>query len=130
MSLDEYVRDNRIKEALRIRHMRQIELAEKTGLTRSSINNWSTQRWQPKQNAIYLMAKALNVSEMWLAGYDVPMERSQKQIKNDEISELLKTIQTNDKVQELFIKISKLNSEQLETIESMVNQLIKIKEGE
>ena len=66
-----YERKNRIAEALTLRGMKQVELVEKSGIPKSSINNWISQRWQPKQEALYKMAKALDVSEMWLAGYDV-----------------------------------------------------------
>ena len=81
--MDNYERENRIEEALRIRNMRQVELCEKTGLSKSSINNWIKQRWQPKHNAIFLMARALDVSEMWLAGYDAPMERAPGEKKGE-----------------------------------------------
>ena len=32
--------------------------------------------YEPKQDRIYLIAQALNVSEAWLMGYDVPMSRN------------------------------------------------------
>lgn len=54
--------------------MRQTDLCEKTGLKKSVVNGYVKQKWQPKKGNIYKMAKALNVSEMWLAGYDVPIE--------------------------------------------------------
>ena len=31
-------------------------------------------RYKAKQDGVYLLAQALNVSEVWLMGYDVPME--------------------------------------------------------
>ena len=65
---------NRIREALSIRNIKQIELCKKTGIHKGSVNNWLSQRWQPKQEALVKMAKVLQVNEMWLAGYDVPME--------------------------------------------------------
>lgn len=76
-----YERKNRLREALDIRGMKQVELVEKTGIKKSSINNWLAQRWQPKQDAILKMAKALDVSEMWLAGYDCAMERQETKEK-------------------------------------------------
>lgn len=74
-----YDKHNRIGEALSIRNMKQVELCEKTGISKGALNNWIKQRWQPKQTAIYKMAKALDVSEMWLAGYDTAMERPTSQ---------------------------------------------------
>lgn len=75
MAQDKYVRNNRIAEALDLRGMKQIELCELTGISKSSLNAYVKQNWQPKQNAIAKMSSVLDVSEMWLAGYDVPMER-------------------------------------------------------
>ena len=66
----------RLKEALHIRHMKAIELSRLTGIDRGSISCYASGKYEPKQKAIYLMAKALNVSEAWLMGYDVDMFRT------------------------------------------------------
>jgi SOS-response transcriptional repressor LexA len=65
----------RVLEALQIRSMKQIELSEKTGISRGAISSYISGRWVAKQDNVYLIAKALNVSEAWLMGYDVPMEK-------------------------------------------------------
>lgn len=124
--MDKYERRNRIREALSIRNMKQVELCEKTGIKKSSINNWLGQRWQPKQDAIMKMAQALDVSEMWLAGYDVPMERPVEQKKSDELVQLITQIRKNEDLKHLFISICNLTNEQRKTIESMVTELSKI----
>ena len=51
---------NRLSEALSLRSMRQVDLAERTGLTQSQINSWKRNRWQPKQEALYKMAKVVS----------------------------------------------------------------------
>ena len=80
----------------------------------------------PKQESLYKMAKVLNVSEMWLAGYDVPMERPHRQTEKDGLSVLIDVLHTDERVKNLFINIAKLTPDQFNTIESMVNQLTKI----
>ena len=65
----------RLKEALTIRDMKQSELVKKTGIGKSSISTYLTGEYKPKQDKLMNLAKALNVSEAWLMGYDVPMER-------------------------------------------------------
>ncbi|WP_195269552.1 helix-turn-helix transcriptional regulator [Eubacterium sp. 1001713B170207_170306_E7] len=67
----------RIKLALEINHMRQSDLSRKTGISSSSINQYISGNFEPKQQNLYLLAKALNVNEAWLMGYDVTIERSQ-----------------------------------------------------
>lgn len=66
----------RIQSALDIRGMKQADLAAQTRIGKSSIHAYITGEYLPKQNNIYKMALALNVSEAWLMGYDVPMERN------------------------------------------------------
>lgn len=65
----------RIKRALRIRDMKQSELCEVTKIPKSAISQYVSGAFEPKQDRVYLIAKALNVSEAWLMGFDVPMER-------------------------------------------------------
>lgn len=67
----------RIKEALDLRGMKQIDLVEKTGIGKSSISTYLSGEYEPKQRNIYKIAKALDVSEPWLMGFDVPMERKE-----------------------------------------------------
>lgn len=124
--MNEYERQNRIREALSIRNMKQVELCEKTGIKKSSLNNWLSQRWQPKQEPIMKMAKALDVSEMWLAGYNVPMERPVAQKKNDELVQLINEIRKSEDLQHLFSSICNLTNDQRKTIETMVNELNKL----
>lgn len=65
----------RIKKALVIRGMKQSELCQITKIPKSAISQYISGAFEPKQDRVYLIAKALNVSEAWLMGYDVPMER-------------------------------------------------------
>ena len=64
----------RIEKALTIRNMKQSELSKRANVTKSSLSLYIKEAYEPKQDKIYAMAKVLNVSDMWLMGYDVPME--------------------------------------------------------
>ena len=64
----------RMKKALELRQMKQADLAAKTGIGKSSISTYLSGEYNPKQKNLYKIAKALNVSETWLMGLDVPME--------------------------------------------------------
>ena len=65
----------RITEALNIRNMKQADLVKATGIGKSSISTYISGEYEPKQKNIYKIAKALNVSEAWLMGLEVPMNR-------------------------------------------------------
>ena len=64
----------RLKESLNLKNIKAIELAQLSGISRGAISSYLSGRWKAKQDNIYLLAKALNVNEAWLMGYDVPME--------------------------------------------------------
>ena len=125
--MEQYERQNRIIEALRIRGMKQIELSEKTGISKASINSWSRQRWQPKQKPLMLMAQALDVSEMWLAGYDAPMERAPEQKKADALIELFNRLRSDEELKQLVYNIMDLDENNFQMIKSLVSQLAETK---
>lgn len=66
----------RLREGLDLRGMKQIELATRSGISKYSISHYLKGDWEGKQDTVYELARALNVSEAWLMGYDVPAERS------------------------------------------------------
>ncbi len=76
---------NRLREALSLRNMKQADLVEKTGIGKSSISTYLSGAYEPKQKNIYKLAKALNVSEAWLMGNDVPIDRISPSTKCDYI---------------------------------------------
>lgn len=65
----------RIKEGMELRGLKQADLVEKTGISKGALSSYISGRYIPKQNNIYLISKALNVSESWLMGNDVPIGR-------------------------------------------------------
>ena len=65
----------RLKKAMNIRAITQSELCEKTGIPKSAMSQYISGNFKPKQNRTRSLAKALDVNEAWLMGYDVPMER-------------------------------------------------------
>lgn len=73
----------RIAKALNINGMKQSELCKLAKVPKSSLSLYLSGAYEPKQNRIYDMARVLNVSEAWLMGYDVPMERQEKNPPNE-----------------------------------------------
>ena len=82
----------RLKEALAKANMKQADLSRATGIDKGSIHHYLTGTYEPKADPINKMAIALNVNEMWLWGYDVPMEREKKPTDNDRLSENVKAL--------------------------------------
>lgn len=66
----------RLSAALHVRGMKQVELCSITGIPKSAMSQYIKGTFEPKPDRIEAMARALNVSEAWLMGYDgVSMER-------------------------------------------------------
>lgn len=67
---------DRLKEAMSRANKKQIDISRETGIAKGTISNYLYGKYEPKPEAIAKLAKSLNVSDMWLIGYDVPMKRS------------------------------------------------------
>jgi transcriptional regulator with XRE-family HTH domain len=65
---------DRLAEALALRHMKPIDLAKETDITRGAISQYVNGKVKPKQDKIAKMATALRVSPTWLMGYDVAID--------------------------------------------------------
>ena len=65
----------RLIQGMQMRGMRATDLASATGISTARISQYVNGVYEAKQTGIYLIAKALDVNEAWLMGYDVPMER-------------------------------------------------------
>lgn len=78
---------NRLALALSIRNMKQIDLCASTGIPKSAMSQYLKGSFEPKQDRIFLMAKSLNVSEAWLMGYDVPMEKEKLSPSEETLTE-------------------------------------------
>lgn len=66
---------NRLRIAMEKENMRQVDLVEKTKLDKTLINKYLAGVMKAKQDKLSILANALNVNEVWLMGYDVPMEK-------------------------------------------------------
>lgn len=50
-------------------------MATKANIDKGQLSSYISGKYKPRQNNIDALAKALNVNEAWLMGFDVPMER-------------------------------------------------------
>lgn len=104
---------NRLKQALQLRDMKQAELSRITGISKPSIHQYVTGEHEPKQNPTYLMAKALNVSEAWLMGFDVPIDRI----------ESIKTVVTREE-KDIIDLYEKLDAEDRINLKNYLNAVL------
>ena len=65
---------DRLATALKEKDISAAELSRRTKISKGSISNYLSGRYKAAQSNTYLIAKALDVSEAWLMGYDVPKQ--------------------------------------------------------
>lgn len=98
----------RLRTALSVRGLRQSELCRKTGIPKSALSQYLSGAFEPKQDRIALLAHALDVSEAWLMGFDVPMERdipTPENLTSEESALLAEFRSLSDEKQSLLLKL-------------------------
>lgn len=127
----------RLKELMALKGLRQIDIAEKTGLGKSAISQYVSGKITPKQDKVYILAEGLNVSPTWLMGYDVPMEKEKIPATENpnngyytdpEVAELAEKLRTNPNGRILFDASKDLSKKDIEIVLNLI-QGLKEKEG-
>ncbi|HGL5412026.1 TPA: LexA family transcriptional regulator [Staphylococcus aureus] len=75
---------DRLKQIMSERKISQSELSRRTGIGRNSISDYLNGKYEAKQDKVFELAKALNVNEAWLMGYDVDSYRVPDEERQDE----------------------------------------------
>jgi transcriptional regulator with XRE-family HTH domain len=112
---------DRLREAMNIRNKKQVDLERETGINRSAISRYLSGEYEPKNKPIYELAKALDVSEQWLMGYDVPMDRPKAQKNNDAISDIVVKLRSDEEFLSIVDKISKMDSEKRKSLNAFLD---------
>lgn len=96
----------RLKQIMGERNLRQIDIIEKcrpfckelgVKMGRSDFSQYLSGKIQPKQTKLAILSRALNVSEAWLMGFDVPMS-----------SNGASTAETVDKREQVLLELFRL----------------------
>lgn len=111
----------RLREAMNIRDMKQVDLVRQTGINRSAISRYLSGEYEPKNKPVYELAKALDVSDQWLLGYDAPMERPKAQKNNDAISDIVLQMRSDEEFLSIVQKISKMDSEKRKSLNALLD---------
>ncbi|CZQ71728.1 putative phage repressor protein [Staphylococcus aureus] len=74
---------DRLKQIMSERKISQSELSRRTGIGRNSISDYLNGKYEAKQDKVFELAKALNVNEAWLMGFDISKNRK---IENNDIT--------------------------------------------
>jgi transcriptional regulator with XRE-family HTH domain len=84
----------RLQEIMAMRGLKQVDIlkmcepyAKRMGIKfqKSALSQYISGKYEPNQYKLTILSLALNVSETWLMGFDVPMEK--KKITTDDLTD-------------------------------------------
>lgn len=112
---------HRLQQALDEAGKKPIDLSRDLEIPKSAVSQYlSGKSKNMPSERLYAIAKYLDVSEAWLMGFNVPMERPLEQKQNDELVELVERLKTEKEFRSLVVKLGKLNSNQLQVIKAVM----------
>ena len=76
---------NRLQKALDLSNMKPVDLHIKTGLSESIISRYLAGTAHARAKNVSMLADVLDVNEIWLMGYDVPMQKNIDEYTKSEI---------------------------------------------
>ena len=129
----------RLEKALTEKNMKPIELAEKTGISQSTISQYRSGYSKPKDKRLVKIAEALQVNPAWLMGLDVPEEPQSPDVKNprhqtgyyldDETAQAAQEIFENRDLRALFDVARKASASDLQTAYDVLLALKRKEDG-
>ncbi len=105
---------NRLQKAMNLNNIKPVDLSKSTGIDKSSISSYLSGRYRASDENKQILAKALEVSDAWLEGYDVPINNEFANETYDEMEILYKkykNILTEDDIETMKFLIEKRKRE-------------------
>jgi transcriptional regulator with XRE-family HTH domain len=114
---------DRLQEAMDRKGWKAVDLVNKTGIPKNTISYYLSGRTEPKSDRLYILGQALDVSEAWLLGYDVPMHRTDDQKKNDQLAKLIVKLRSDESFFNTVSALAGLPESKYKSIEQLVSAL-------
>lgn len=114
----------RLQEAMRLTGKKQADLVHATKLNKSTISRYISGEVEPRQEAAIKLAKALDVSEMWLWGYDVPMRKTEGQKKNDALVQVVAKLRADPDFLDVVSLLAELQPAEYASMKQILTALV------
>lgn len=121
----------RIKQIMEERNLRQSDIVRlcqpyseqyNVRLGKNDLSQYLSQKAEPGQRKLFVLAKALNVNPTWLMGLKAPKEpKEEKEKKNDAITDIILRLRSDDDFREVVTNIYVLPSEQFEAVKTFLS---------
>ncbi len=116
---------DRLREAMLDAGKKQADLVRETGIDKGALSSYLSGKYEPKSKAIGALARALNVSEMWLWGYDVPKVRTSEQKKNDTLVDVVSKLRSDPDFFDVVAQLAELPAGEYASIKNLISALRK-----
>lgn len=115
---------DRLRMVLDLREKKAADLARDLKIPKSAISQYlSGNRTIKDSKRLYIIAEYLDVSEAWLMGFDVPMERT-IQKKADTISDAVLRMKTDPEFLSLVETLNTLDAEKINGVKQMLSAFL------
>ena len=116
---------DRLQEALRIREKKAVDLVRDLSIPKSAVSQYLSGKSQNMDSErLYSICKYLNVSEPWMLGFDVPMERKTEK-NNDIIADIVVRLRTDSEFFSLVETLNELDGEKISGVKQMLTAFLK-----
>ena len=105
--MKKHTTSDRLKQIMSERNLKQIDILNLASpyckkyeikLNKNDLSQYVSGKVEPGQNKLYILGLALNVSEAWLMGFDVPMNKSSSNCYENNSNNYLSLTQHENKV--------------------------------
>lgn len=119
------ITSKRIKKALSDNNITAQELANKTGINKASISQYVNGTNRPSNVNAHKMSSVLNVSELYLMGFDVPEEEPTKEeALTPLMAEYIAMLTRNVQLQKFVDKFKQLSDTDQAVVLNLMDSLI------
>ena len=116
---------DRLQEALAVREKKAVDLVRDLKIPKSAISQYLSGKSQNMDTErFYAICKYLNVSEPWMLGYDVPMDRNRTE-KNNVIADIVARMRTDEDFLSLVVSLSKMDAEKIAVFKQLLSTFLK-----
>ena len=117
---------NRLQEALDIREKKAADLSRDLKIPKSAISQYLSGKSQNMDSErLFSICKYLDVSEPWMLGFDVPMERNKTQKNNDTIADIVFRLRIDSDFLSVVEVLNGLDAKKLAGVKQMLAAFVK-----
>ena len=117
---------DRLRYALNLLEKKAVDLARDLKIPKSAVCQYlSGNRTIKDSKRLYVIAEYLDVSEAWLMGFDVPMEKTKAQKNNNTIADIVVRMRTDEDFLSLVETLNDLDAEKISSVKQMLSAFLK-----